>query len=84
MSFLKARGNNRSKKMKRISTLAGDRVLLHLPTFLAGISAGAGIVGFTTEKKHNCYFISTTANFYVGIVQTNGKTASAMSQLQMC
>ena len=44
--------------MKRISTLAGDRVLLHLPTFLAGISAGAGIVGFTTEKKHK-FFITT-------------------------
>ena len=35
------------------------------------------------KQKHNCYFISTTANFYVGIVQTNGKTANAMSQLQM-
>jgi hypothetical protein len=66
--------------------LTGDKVLLHLvTTFLAGISGGGRIVGFTTAKtkKYNCYFISTTAKFYVGIVQTNGKTANAMSQLQM-
>jgi hypothetical protein len=41
------------------------------------------------KQKHNCYFISTTAissaqpqKFYVGIVETNGKTANAMSPLQ--
>ena len=30
--------------------LTGDRVLLFLLTFLAGISTGGGIVGFTTAK----------------------------------
>ncbi len=42
------------------------------------------------KQNHNCYFISTTAislaqlqKFYVGIIQTYGKTANAMSQLQI-
>jgi hypothetical protein len=40
------------------------------------------------KQNHNCYFISTNAissaqlKFYVGIIETNGKTANAMSQLQ--
>jgi hypothetical protein len=41
------------------------------------------------KQKNNYYFISTTAissaqlqNFYVGIIETNGKTANVMSQLQ--
>jgi hypothetical protein len=42
--------------------LTGDKVLLHLPTFLAGISAGGGMLDLQLQKqKHNCYFISTTA-----------------------
>jgi hypothetical protein len=40
--------NNRSKKLW-ISTLLGIK-FYYLPTFLTGISASGGIVGFTTAE----------------------------------
>jgi hypothetical protein len=47
---IKRQGKITGVKNEWISTLLGDKVLLHPPTFLAGISLGGGIVGFTTAK----------------------------------
>ena len=64
--------------------ITGDKVLLLYLLFLQASEPVGGLLDLQLRKqKHNCYFISTTAKFYVRIVQINGKTANAMSQLQM-